>query len=105
MFFVFITPGCMSIPGLGFGVGLVTVSRLTMFCLSLQVACPLYGLPGLGFGVGLVTVSRLTLCLFVCPMLCCVLFRWVRGVRVSSGLFPFLGWIVCVSCPVAVAIV
>ena len=29
----------------------------------------------------------------------------MRGVRVSSGLSPFLGWIVCVSCPVAVAIV
>ena len=71
------------------------------FIISLQVACPFCGLPGLGFGVVLVTVSRLTLCLFVCPMLCCVLFRWVRGVRVSSGLSPFLGWIVCVSCPVA----
>ena len=39
--------------------------------ISLQVACPL---PVLGFGVGLVTVSRLILCLFVCPMLCCVYF-------------------------------
>ena len=29
----------------------------------------------------------------------------MRGARVSSGLSPFLGWIVCVSCPVAVAIV
>ena len=76
-----------------------------LFIISLQVACPFCGLPGLGFGVGLVTVSRLTLCLFVCSMLCCVLFRWLRGARVSCGLSSVLGWIVCVSCPVAVAIV
>ena len=28
------------------------------------------------------------------------IFRWARGARVSSGLSPFLGWIVCVVCPV-----
>ena len=33
------------------------------------------------------------------------IFRWARGARVSNGLFPFLGWTVCVVCPVAIAIV
>ena len=73
------------------------------FCfviIFLQVACPFCGLPGLG----LVTVSRLTLCSYV-PCFVAFIFRWARGARVSSGLSPFLGWIVCVVCPVAVAIV
>ena len=43
--------------------------------------------------------------LFVCPMHCCVLFRGAKGARVSSRLSTFLGWIVCVVCPVAVTIV
>ena len=77
------------------------------FCfviIFLQVGSPFCGLPGLGFGAGLVTVSRLTLCSYV-PCFVAFIFRWARGARVSSGLSPFLGWIVCVVCPVAVAIV